>query len=107
MVEIERLKRMPEFQAMEERELKELIAAMQELVHSYTNNNFQNRQKRITAKSENGKIIGFCQFFDEGDIIQISESINNGLYTIVEVTDRTITLDRALYEAPYNLLTKI
>ena len=107
MVEIERLKRMPEFQAMEEKELKELIAAMQELVHSYTNNNFQNRQKRITAKSENGKIIGFCQFFDEGDSIQISESINNGLYTIVEVTDRTITLDRALYEAPYNLLTKI
>ena len=107
MVELKRLKGMQEFKELNEEELKELIAAMQELVHSYTNNNFQNREKRITAKSENGKIIGFCQFFDEGDTIQISESVNSGLYTILEVTDRTITLDKKLYDAHYNLLTKI
>ena len=44
-----------------------------------------------------------------GDSVHITESINQGLYVITAVdrTNNTMTLDADLYDAEYNLVTKI
>ena len=43
----------------------------------------------------------------EGDSVQISESVNNGVYTVVKIEEGTMTLDGSLYDEPYNLITKV
>lgn len=67
-------------------ELEAKLSAIESAIRSYTNNNFQNRNIRCYADAEDGMIQGLNGLFKVGDTIQISESINNGLYVIKEIT---------------------
>lgn len=89
-------------------ELSSQITAIEHSIRTYTNNNFQNRNMRICAVSQDGSIIGSSPYFKVGDTLQISDSnVNDGLYTITNIGDDIIEVEEDLYDNPYNLVTKI
>lgn len=90
-----------------EKELKRKILAIESLIRDETVNNFQERRMRFYAPSKEGLIVGRSQFLEAGDTVEINESINEGIYTVEETGGGIIRLDRKLYEADRNMITKV
>lgn len=109
IIDVKDLMRMSEFSNMDETVLQRKLDAVEELVRAYTNNNFQNRKVRFLAPSENGRIVGWSEYLKKGDTIEINDSINDGLYVVQKMNrvGHTIELDKELYSAPDNLITKV
>lgn len=108
VVGVEKLLLMDEFKGMDREALASKLKAVEALIRSYTNNNFQNRNMRVQAPSIGGLIRSNCPYFKAGDTVQISQSgVNDGLYEIVEATGGGIRLDRELYDCPSNTVTKV
>lgn len=108
VVNIEKLLSMPEFKGMDKDALSAKLKAVENLIRSYTNNNFQNRTMRIEAPVINGMIQRHCPYFRVGDTVQISQSkVNDGLYEIMEITDTAIKVDGEIYDFPTNIVTKV
>ena len=111
IISVEKLKQvLPEVKDVADDVLEMQLTAIEEGIRAYTNNNFQNRAKRISAPSSESQLQGFCEFFKVGDTVQISESgINDGLYVIkaIDKEGNTITCDKELFDAEHNLVTKI
>lgn len=108
VVNIEKLLSMPEFKGMDKDALSAKLKAVENLIRSYTNNNFQNRTMRIEAPVINGMIQGHCPYFRVGDTVQISQSkVNDGLFEITEITDTAIKVDGEIYDFPTNIVTKV
>lgn len=60
--------------------LENKLLAIEMMIRKYTNNNFQNRNKRFETGIKNGKFTREYPYIKEGDTIQITESeLNNGL----------------------------
>ena len=105
IVPVDELLAMPEFSGKSEATLKRKLNAVEYLIRSYTNNNFQNQSVRLQGSSEGDRINGYAQYFKEGDTVQISQSdVNDGLYLIA---DDYIRLDADLFAVPKNLVTKV
>ncbi len=83
------------------------IRAIERLIRSETNNNFQDRAVRLEVPSCLGMLVGSSPYLKEGDTIEISGSPNKGLYTIVGISDGKIAVDKPLYEAVVNMVTKV
>ena len=83
------------------------LEAIEAVIRAYTNNNFQQRTIRFGGRSEDTFIYGSPQYFTVGDTIQITESVNNGLYTVVEVHEDYIEVDQPLMTVEFNLVTKV
>ena len=64
--------------------LEAMLQALELMIRSYTNNNFQNRNKRFYSDIENGILQSSSYpYLSEGDTVQISESVlNDGLYIL-------------------------
>lgn len=108
IVPVEELLEIPDFSGKSEKSLKRKLNAIEHLIRSYTNNNFQNRSIRLEGSSQGDIIKGRTQFFKVGDTVQISQSqVNDGLYFITEIADDFIRLDRELFPVPENLVTKV
>lgn len=108
IVKLEKLLLMEEFQKMSADMLLMKLKAIENLVRSYTNNNFQNRNMRIEAPVVDGALLGRSPYFKVGDTLQISQSkVNDGLYTIEEISAGRIITDGDLYDSPQNTVTKI
>ncbi len=108
IVPVEDLLELPEFSGKSEKALTKKLKAIEFLIRAYTNNNFQNRLVRFSAKSLGDRCFGSSPFLSVGDTVQISKSgVNDGLYSIVEKTDSFIRLDSKLYDIDLNLITKI
>lgn len=108
IVPVEELLEIPDFSGKSEKSLKRKLNAIEHLIRSYTNNNFQNRSIRFEGSSQGDMIKGRTQFFKVGDTVQISQSqVNDGLYFITEIADDFIRLDRELFPVPENLVTKV
>lgn len=108
IVSVEKLLSMPEFSGKSEEELKRKLKAVEHLIRSYTNNNFQNRAIRFRGNSVGDTIIGQPRFFKVADTVQISRSsVNDGLYAVTEVAETFIRLDAQLFDIPENLVTKV
>lgn len=104
IVKVEKLASMDEFKGIDADVLSMKLEAVESLIRSYTNNNFQNRAVRIEAPIENGVLLGHSPYFKVGDTVQISQSmVNDGLYGIAEITDEGITLDGEVYDFPLTL----
>jgi len=86
--------------------LSRKMKAIEKAVRAYTNNNFQNRLVRFEAPSENNSLCITSPYLAVGDTLQISQSINDGLYQITEIND-CVMCDSALYPCKYNLVTKV
>ncbi len=108
VVDIEKLLSMKEFKDGDKDTLSQKLKAVENLIRSYTNNNFQNRTMRINAPVVNGIIQGHCPYFREGDTIQVSNSkVNNGLYGITAISETEIKVEGEIYDFPVNTITKV
>lgn len=108
VIPVDELTFMDEFSGKSEAALKRKLNAVEHLIRSYTNNNFQNRSIRLYGKSVGDTVIGHAPFFKVGDTVQISQSdVNDGLYLVTEVADDFIRLDAELFNVPNNLVTKV
>lgn len=109
IISVDELMRMPEFSGISDNVLKRKLNGVEDLVRAYTNNNFQNRMKRFSAPSSNGILNDCCNLMKVGDTVQITESINEGLYVIqnIDKVSRTMTLDSDLFDDGHNLVTKV
>lgn len=90
-----------------EERLKKKILAVEALVRSYTSNNFQERRIRTEAETYKGKILWKTSYLAVGDTVEITESLNSGLYTVAAVTADGIIPDTEVYDCSYNLITKV
>ena len=108
VVKIDKLLSMDEFKGMDKDALLSKLQAVESLIRSYTNNNFQNRAMRIEVPSKDGALVGHSPYFKIGDTLQISQSqVNDGLYGIVDIKGNAIILDQDLYDFSSNLVTKV
>ena len=108
IISAQELLEMPEFSGKSEKALTKKLNAVEHLIRSYTNNNFQNRNVRFQAKSLSDRVLGTSPYLKVGDTVQISQSsVNDGLYVITEISDAHIKLDSELFDVPLNLITKI
>lgn len=99
---------LPEFDGQEVSMIDEKLNAIELLIRAYTNNNFQNRYVRFTAESHDNRLFGTSDFLKVGDTVQISQSkVNDGLYSITEIGDDFIRVDKDLYRYSDNLVTKV
>ncbi|MBD5468886.1 MAG: hypothetical protein HDR21_12130 [Lachnospiraceae bacterium] len=96
-------------QEIPEEVLKRKILAIESLIRDETGNGFQDRHARFYAEStEDGLVCVFANsFLAAGDTVEIGESVNAGLFTVAELTQSLIRLDRQLYPAKRNMVTKI
>ena len=92
---------------VQEAELRRKIDALENLIRDETNNNFQERGMRFYAPSKGGAIMGSVPFLEEGDTVEINESITSGIYTVRETGEETVRLNRNLYDAARNMVTKV
>lgn len=108
IISTDELLALPEFSGQSEQFLKDKLLALEELIRSYTNNNFQNRAVRFEGASVFDRVYGYSPFLRVGDTVQITQSrVNDGLYTVVEVTDEYTRLDSEIFAVSKNLVTKI
>ena len=77
------------------------LQALESAIRKYTNNNFQNRNKRVIVNIVNGNLeLDGYEYITEGDTIQISDSVyNNGVYTL--------STDMNLFDENNVLVTKV
>lgn len=83
------------------------LEAIEAVIRAYTNNNFQQREIRLVGRSEGYYVYGSPQFFSVGDTVQISGSVNFGLYQITHVGDDYLELDQQLMTTDSNMVTKV
>jgi hypothetical protein len=108
IVTVDKVMALPEFANQKEAVIAEKLKAVELSIRAYTNNNFQNRYVRFSAASLGNRLLGVSDFLKVGDTVQISQSnVNDGLYTITEISDTFIRVDGDLYRYPDNLVTKV
>lgn len=83
------------------------IRAIESLIRSETNNNFQDRTVRLKVPSCNGFLIGGSPYLAEGDTVEISDSVNRGLYVIVSMEAGRMRVDKRLHDVASNTVTKV
>jgi len=88
--------------------LEARLQALELSIRKYTNNNFQNRNKRFECPIVAGKLFTLSPYFDEGDTIQISDSqFSNGVYVIKDIDSGLIELDGTIYDEANVTVTKV
>ncbi len=85
------------------------LAAIEQTIRRYTNNNFHDTAYRLTADIVGGLFVSdFPAPFAIGDTVQISESwMNKGLFVIASCDDRTFTVEEETREEDAVLVTKV
>ena len=111
LIDTKKLKALfPKFSDVSDELLKMKLEAIEMAIRQHTNNSFQNRAIREACYSLSNKLIALKgeHLFKVGDTVQISVNRKNaGLYVVEEVTEDTIMVDKDLYQALDNLVTKI
>lgn len=87
--------------------LEKKIRAVESMIRSYTNNNFQQRAVQFETQVVSGVIQFRHAYLKVGDNLQISKSVNAGMYTITEITENGTAVDLPLYDSVRNLVTKV
>ena len=104
---VDEVMKLPEFAAQNKEVIAEKLNAAESMIRVYTHNNFQHRFVRFLADRSGDCLYGTSDFLKVGDTVQISQSrVNDGLYTITEIGDNFIRVDRELYKSQ-NLITKV
>lgn len=107
IIGVDELLSMPEFDGANPAALVRKLKGVESLIRSYTNNNFQNRAKRFTAAAAGGVLCGVDAAIKAGDTVQITESINEGIYVVTDISKNCTTLDALLMDEAHNLITKV
>lgn len=108
LISVEKLKEYDDrFEKINDNKLEQKLKSIESSIRKHTNNNFQNRNIRFVASSTNQELNGYSSYLKVDDTIEISNSINNGLYTIKSLEDGKITFNEVIYDSEYNLCTKV
>lgn len=107
LIPVDKVKSIDDFKDYDTQMLERKLKAIEVAIRSYTHNKFQNRNIRFVATSLDGVINGTTKYLKVGDTLEISKSMNAGLYVITDITETDIVLDKDLYEELDNLVTKI
>jgi len=92
----------------EDSALEAKLSALELLIRAYTSNNFQQRAVRRMADVANGTLVMVNNPFKVGDTVQVTESdFNEGLFTVTETTDSTITIKEESYDEDDVLVTRV
>ena len=94
------------FKDIEDDKITRKLSVIESAIRKHTNNNFQNRLVRFNASVENGVIKGSSPYLKTLDTIEISDGINKGIYTVINLEDGIKTIE-PLYDYPTQLITKI
>lgn len=93
---------------IEDSVLETQLQALELLIREYTNNNFQMRNIRFGCPAMAQKLYLSTDMLSVGDTVQVSESMyNNGVYTIADIADGFIVLNKKLYDESAVLVTKV
>lgn len=89
--------------------LEAKLQALELMIRSYTNNNFQKRAYRRTADIVGGLfVVEALTPFKVGDTIQVTESrFSEGLYTVKDADDSTFTVSEDVIDEADVLVTKV
>lgn len=108
IISVEDLRNQVDCGTATDEQIKTKLEAIESVIRAYTGNNFQKTAIRFEGDSDGMNVYGDPQFFKVGDTVQISaSSVNDGLYLVEEVAEDYIGLDRDLYPARFNRVTKI
>ena len=108
IISVEKLRSYADFSMYSDEELKDRLDALESLIRSYTNNNFQNRNVRVYCSSEDNVLLCDTTYFKVGDTVQISNSkVNDGLYVIENINTDGLALDGSIYNVSRQTVTKI
>lgn len=84
------------------------LDAIEQVIRSYTHNNFQNRGIRAECAVIAQKVYGNVPGLNVGDTIQITESrFNNRLVVVEAIEGNLITVDKTLIDESHILVTKV
>jgi hypothetical protein len=98
--------RYPKFEDIDNDLITRRLSVIESIIRKHTNNNFQNRLVRFNASVEGGVIKGTSPYLKSLDTIEISDGVNKGIYTVIEVDNSVKTIE-PLYDYPNQLITKI
>ncbi len=109
IISVDKLKLTIECADMSDVKIISWLKSIESTIRAFTQNNFQNRNIRFRAESSsNGYLFGDSPFLRVGDTVQISKSgVNDGIYTVVDISEGQTMLDREIFPVPSNLVTKI
>ena len=99
-----------EFPEIEEAKLIKKLKAIEKTIRSHTNNNFMNTKYRTYGQIKEGVLyINDCLYFSEKDNIEISHTLNDGVYTIKSINQNEITfLEKTkLFDCKKVMITKV
>jgi len=106
IIAVNEIKSNPIFDKVADAELERRLVAIERLIRSHTNNNFQVRAARFEAASSDGVLMGASPYIRAGETVQISQSgVNDGLYVVITSAETTM-VNGELFDA-YNRVTKI
>lgn len=104
---------LPEFSRMTVEELEAKLKAAELAIRAYTHNSFQNRFVRFWAESDGHRLTAAHQtsvlsYLRVGDTVQVSQSlVNDGLYVIEKTGGGFLEVEKELFLAERNLVTKV
>lgn len=107
LISIPELQKIDKFKDISKDELERKIKAIEVSIRSHTHNKFQNVLARFKGISKDNRMIGYNPYLRVGDTVEISQSVNNGLYVIKSIENDYITLDNDIFDFQHNLVTKI
>lgn len=109
IISVDEVKRLIDFGNWTDERLERKLKAIEQVIRSYTNNNFQVRSYRRTADIVGGLfVVEALTPFSAGDTVQISESeLNEGLYTVDYADDSTFRVSENVMDEKDVLVTKI
>lgn len=84
------------------------LTALENLIRKHTHNDFQIREIRSYSEVFENKVVNPPLNIAVGDTVQISQSLlNNGIYTVTDITDEGMTVSGNLLDCTKNLITKV
>lgn len=109
IISVEKAKEFVNLEGWTDAKIEMKLKAIEQTIRAYTNNNFQDRGYRVQASIQNGVLVSLTPMpFAVDDTVQISESVlNDGLYTLIGVTDDTATTVDELKDEIAVLVTKV
>lgn len=89
IISVEMAKSLIDFGGWTDAKIEMKLKAIEQTIRAYTNNNFQDRGRRVRADIRAGVFMSEALIpFSAGDTVQVSEArYNNGLFTVADVPD--------------------
>lgn len=108
IISVEKAKELIDLSEWTDEKIGMKLAAIEQAIRSYTNNNFQHRRIRANCQVMAQKIYGSIPSLKVGDTIQISGSIyNDGLHVTTEIGEEFISVEELLIDESQVLVTKV